>query len=251
MPVYNEVSTIKKMVEQIIGVDLPITKELIIVDDGSTDGTQEFLHNLKEETENTEKKNLFSLLDPVTPEKFFQPKISNIKVLFHQKNQGKGAALRTGFHHATGDILVIQDADLEYDPCDWKDMLRLILEDKADVVFGSRFYGKPHRALYYHHFMGNKIICTLINLLCNITLSDIEVCYKMFRREVLESLNLVSDDFGFEVEFTVKVAKSRRWRIYETGVNYYGRTYAEGKKINWKDGFKALWYIFKFRFSRF
>ncbi len=238
MPVYNEVGTIKQIVEQIIRVDLPVEKELIIVDDGSTDGTRDFLQNLKQKTEDSGEKNLSSLLS--TP---------LVKVLFHPKNAGKGSALRTGFRHATGDILVIQDADLEYDPADWKDMLRLLLEDRADVVFGSRFYGKPHRVLYYHHFLGNKIICVLTNLLCNTNLSDVEVCYKMFRREVLDSLSLVSNDFGFEVEFTVKVTRSKKWRVYETAVSYYGRTYAEGKKINWKDALKALWYIFKFRFS--
>jgi len=170
MPAYNEIGTIKKIVEKIIRVDLPVTRELIIVDDGSTDGTQKFLQDLKKRTESTEKKNLSSILNslPTTDklqltEKDFLASILKIRILLHQKNQGKGAALRTGFQDATGDILVIQDADLEYDPADWKDMLRLILEDKADVVFGSRFYGKPHRVLYYHHFLGNKIICTLIN----------------------------------------------------------------------------------------
>jgi hypothetical protein len=127
-------------------------------------------------------------------------------------------------------------------------MYRLIATDRADIVYGSRFYGKPHRALYWHHFLGNKTISQLINILCDITLSDIEVCYKMFRREVLDGLNLENDGFGFEVEFTVKVATSKRWRIYETGIHYYGRTYEEGKKITWRDGVKALWYILKYRF---
>jgi glycosyltransferase involved in cell wall biosynthesis len=154
--------------------------------------------------------------------------------------------LRTGFAAATGDVLVIQDADLEYDPRDWEEMWQLIADGYADVVYGSRFYGKPHRALYFHHYLGNKLISMLVNLLCDVTLSDIEVCYKMFRREVLEGLTLTCNDFGFEVEFTVKVAKPKRWRIYEVGIRYYGRTYAEGKKINWKDGLKALWYIVKF-----
>ena len=140
--------------------------------------------------------------------------------------------------------MVIQDADLEYDPQDWADMWRLIAEGKADVVFGSRFYGKPHRVLYFHHFLGNKTISMLLNLACNTMLSDIEVCYKMFRKEVLEGVALTCDGFGFEVEFTMKVARSaRRWRLYETGVSYYGRTYEEGKKISWKDGVRALWLI--------
>ena len=169
-----------------------------------------------------------------------------VKAIFHEHNQGKGAALRSGFQAARGDVIVIQDADLEYDPQDWNRMWRLIAEGWADVVYGSRFYGEPHRVLYFHHLLGNKIISNLINLLCDITLTDIEVCYKMFRREVLESLKLSCNDFGFEVEFTVKVTKPRRWRIYEVGISYYGRTYGEGKKINWKDGLKALAYILKF-----
>lgn len=238
MPVYNEIDTIEEIVEQIVRVELPVRKELIIVDDGSTDGTHSFLENLKQRTENSKEKNRSSLLNyPL------------VKVLFHSKNQGKGAALKTGFQHATGDILVIQDADLEYDPVDWKEMLRLFLDDRADVVFGSRFYGKSHRVLYYHHFLVNKIISALVNLLCDINLSDVTACYKMFRREILDSLSLARNDFAFDVEFTVKVARSRKWRLYETAVSYYGRTYAEGKKINWRDAFKIIWCIFKFKFS--
>ena len=233
-PVYNEINTIKEIVEQIVRVELPVKKELIIVDDGSTDGTQSFLEDLKQKAENSE-------------EKIHSPFL--VKVLFHSKNQGKGAALKTGFQHATGDILVIQDADLEYDPVDWKEMLRLFLNDRADVVFGSRFYGKPHRVLYYHHFLVNKIISALVNLLCDINLSDVTACYKMFRREVLNSISLVRNDFAFDVEFAVKVTRSRKWRLYETAVSYHGRTYAEGKKINWKDAFKIIWCIFKLKFS--
>lgn len=225
IPVYNEKDYIEKVINMVEDVKLiyPIEKEIVIVDDGSTDGTRDILNKLKE------KKN-------------------HLKIIFQEKNMGKGAALKKGFENVTGDIIVIQDADLEYDPWDWNEMLRLILEDKADIVYGSRFYGKPHRCLYFHHFLGNKLISFLINLLCDITLSDIEVCYKMFKREVLNSINLKQNDFGFEVEFTVKVAKAKKWRIYETAINYYGRTYKEGKKIKWKDGFKALWYIFKYRF---
>ena len=145
-------------------------------------------------------------------------------------------------------MVVIQDADLEYDPEDWAQMLDLICRRRvADVVYGSRFYGRPHRALYFHHYMANRLISFLFNLLYNQTLSDIEVCYKMFTREVLESLSITANDFGFEVQFSAQVALARRWRIYEMGISYYGRTYDEGKKINWKDGVKALWYLLKYR----
>jgi len=224
IPVYNEKGYIEKVIKMVQDVKLnyPIEKEIVVVDDGSNDGTREILNRLKEE--------------------------KDLKIIFNEKNMGKGYALRKGFENSTGDIIVIQDADLEYDPNDWNEMLKLILEDKADVVYGSRFYGKPHRCLYFHHYLGNKLISFLINFLCDITLSDIEVCYKMFKRDVLKDINLKQNDFGFEVEFTVKVAKSKKWRIYETGISYYGRTYKEGKKIRWKDGFKALWYIFKYRF---
>jgi len=224
IPVYNEKDYIEKVIKMVEDVKLnyPLEKEIIVVDDGSNDGTREILNRLKKE--------------------------KNLKVIFNEKNMGKGYALRKGFENSTGDIIVIQDADLEYDPNDWNEMIKLILEDKADVVYGSRFYGKPHRCLYFHHFLGNKLISFLINFLCDITLSDIEVCYKMFKRDILKDINLKQNDFGFEVEFTIKVAKSKKWRIYETAINYYGRTYKEGKKIKWKDGFKALWYIFKYRF---
>jgi glycosyltransferase involved in cell wall biosynthesis len=170
-----------------------------------------------------------------------------VDVKLHDRNRGKGAALRTGLEYASGDVIVIQDADLEYDPRDWAEMLRLIEEDKADVVFGSRFFGKAHRVLFFHHYMGNRLISFLVNLLYDLNLSDVEVCYKMFRRDILRGIKLTCDDFGFEVEFTAKVAK-RRYRIYEVGVHYYGRTYATGKKINWRDGLKALYYVIKFRF---
>lgn len=225
IPVYNEREYIRKIINVVenLKLDYKLEKEIIIVDDGSTDGTREILAELKREK-------------------------PYLNIIFQPRNMGKGGALRKGFENATGDIVVIQDADLEYDPRDWNEMLRLILEDKADVVYGSRFYGKSHRALYFHHYLGNRLISFLVNLLCDITLSDIEVCYKMFRKEALDSINLRQNDFGFEVEFTVKIAKQKKWRIYETAINYYGRTYEEGKKINWKDGFKALWYIIKYRF---
>ena len=157
-------------------------------------------------------------------------------------------ALQTGLAEATGDVTVIQDADLEYDPADWEEMYDLIAgRGVADVVYGSRFYGRPHRALYFHHYMANRFISFLFNLLFNQQLTDIEVCYKMFTRAVRESLRITANDFGFEVQFSAQVALARRWRIYEVGIRYFGRTYEEGKKINWKDGVKALWYLLKFR----
>lgn len=220
IPVYNEIRTIKTVIETVAKTLPDIDKEIVVVDDGSTDGTREWLSNYQTD--------LFRLV--------LQP-----------QNKGKGAALRAGFAAASGDVIVIQDADLEYDPRDWADMWWLIVEGKADVVFGSRFYGKPHRVLYFHHYLGNKTISMLLNLVCNTMLSDIEVCYKMFRKEVLKDVALTCDGFGFEVEFTMKVARAkRRWRLYEVGVAYYGRTYDEGKKISWKDGVRALWLIIWF-----
>jgi len=259
IPVYNERPYIEGVLQRVVRALPQVEKEIIIVDDGSTDGTREWLLATFGETNPHPAMALWtkeqgwqvwsSEAQSVTTHHPALPILTPciVKVIFHERNKGKGAALRTGFEVATGDVLVIQDADLEYDPRDWEEMWQLIADGYADVVYGSRFYGKPHRALYYHHFLGNKIISNLINLLCDVTLSDIEVCYKMFRREVLDSITLTCNDFGFEVEFTVKVAKQKRWRIYEMGIRYYGRTYEEGKKINWKDGLKALWYIVKFR----
>lgn len=230
IPVYNEKNLLAESVTNVIAADVGphINKEIILVDDGSTDGTSKVIKNIVEQ--------IASL-----------PKIT-VKTYSHEKNQGKGAAVRTGFSHAQGDIIVIHDADLEYDPRDWKRMLELFEKKVADVVYGSRFYGSPHRVLYFYHLMGNNVISFLVNLLCNTSLTDIEVCYKMFSKEVVQSLSLSAQDFGIEVELTIKIAKNKKWRIYETGVNYYGRTYAEGKKIHWKDGLKALWYIIKYRF---
>ena len=177
-----------------------------------------------------------------------EPEIS-FRVIYHDVNAGKGGALRTGFAKLTGDVAVIQDADLEYDPNDWLAMYDLIANRKvADVVYGSRFYGRPHRSLYYHHYLANRLISVLYNILYNQALSDIETCYKMMRREVLQSLHLTSSDFGIEVELSARIAQQRSLRIYELGICYYGRTYQEGKKINWKDGVKALWYLIRFKF---
>jgi glycosyltransferase involved in cell wall biosynthesis len=267
IPVYNEIHTIDTVLSKMVDVLPGVPKELVLVDDGSTDGTREWLaktfqtrslasaqvqgERQQEHLSNGYSERIENLPSEQIPASVvaLTKSATEVSVIFHEKNMGKGAALRTGFQASTGDVIVIQDADLEYDPHDWSRMWPLIEDGRADVVYGSRFYGNPHRVLYFHHLLGNKVISNFINLVCNTTLSDIEVCYKMFRRDVLDGMTLVSNDFGFEVEFTIKVTCSRRrWRIYETGISYFGRTYEEGKKINWKDGLKALWYIVKFRF---
>ena len=220
IPVYNEVETIKEIVSRVQAVDFE--KEIIIVDDGSTDGTREQLQEISLAQE-------------------------NVRVFYHDRNQGKGAALRTGFEVATGDIVIIQDADLEYDPREYPILLEPILDGRADVVYGSRFLGGPHRVLFFWHYLGNKFLTLLSNTLTNLNLTDMETCYKVFRREVLSDIQLKSDRFGFEPEFTAKIAK-KGVRIYETPISYSGRTYAEGKKIGWKDGVKAIVAIVWFRF---
>jgi glycosyltransferase involved in cell wall biosynthesis len=224
IPVYNEKDTIEEIVRMVSAVDVGIGKELILVDDCSVDGTGPVLKSLERQH----------------PE---------WKFVFHERNRGKGAALRSGFAVATGEIVVVQDADLEYDPKDYKLLLSPILDGHADVVYGSRFLGGgPHRVAYFWHYLGNRLLTTLSNMMTDLNLTDMEVCYKMFRREVLRSLELKEDRFGFEVEITAKVAKGKKWRVYEVPVAYYGRSYAEGKKITWRDGFRALWCILKYRF---
>jgi glycosyltransferase involved in cell wall biosynthesis len=220
IPVYNEINTIEEIVARVQAVALE--KEIIIVDDGSTDGTREYLQEIAQT-------------------------IENAKVIYHDHNQGKGAALRTAFMSATGDVLIIQDADLEYDPREYPALLEPIVDGRADVVYGSRFLGGPHRVLFFWHYLGNRFLTLLSNALTNLNLTDMETCYKVFRREVISDIQLKSNRFGFEPEFTAKIAK-KGVRIYETPISYSGRTYAEGKKIGWKDGIKAIFAIVWFRF---
>ena len=220
IPVYNERETLETVVAKVNAVDYE--KEIILVDDFSTDGTREILKKY----ENKE----------------------NFQVFYHNRNQGKGAALRTGFAKVSGDIIIIQDADLEYNPVDYGILIEPILDGRADVVYGSRFLGGPHRVLFFWHYIGNMILTTWSNMFTNVNLTDMETGYKVFTKEVNESLTLKCNRFGFEPEFTAKVAKNK-FRIYEVPISYNGRDYSEGKKITWKDGIAAIWYIFKFRFT--
>ena len=257
IPVYNERETLPRILRACVLALPQVQKEIIIVDDGSNDGTREWLIGTFPSMESTLRgvRRTYDGSVQFLGETDGRPadtwemveKSVRVRVIF-QKNQGKGGALRTGFTSSTGDIVVIQDADLEYDPSDWASMIRLIQIGVADVVYGARFYGRPHRSLYMYHMLGNKSITYLFNLLFDQTLTDIETCYKMFRRSILDGVRLVSNDFGIEVELSAILAGSKRWRVYETAINYYGRTYIEGKKIGWRDGLKALWYVFKFRF---
>lgn len=237
MPVYNERVYIEEILKRVqeVGID----KEIIIVEDGSTDGTREFLRQLLE-AQGGSNPGEFAL--PTLNHKI---RVDNIKIIFQDRNRGKGAALRRGFQAATGDVVVIQDADLEYDPQDYHKLLEPIRRGVADVVYGSRFLGGPHRVLYFWHYVGNLLLTTVSNMFTNMHLTDMETCYKMFRREVLEKINLKENRFGFEPEITAKVARAG-CRIYEVPISYYGRTYEEGKKIGWKDGLRAIWYILKY-----
>lgn len=223
IPVYNERETLEAIVDQVLGVDLSlwnIDREIIIVDDCSRDGTVELAQKLAQD--------------------------GKIRLIRHEKNQGKGAALQAGFQTARGEVILIQDADLEYNPEEYPKLLKPIIEGKADVVFGSRFMGgEPHRVLYFWHYLGNRLLTLLSNMTTNLNLTDMETCYKVFRAEILQSIPLKEKRFGFEPEVTAKVAR-RGCRIYEVGISYTGRTYAEGKKINWKDGLRALYCIFKY-----
>jgi len=217
MPVYNEAKTIKEIVKKVQAVDLE--KEIIIIDDASTDGTREILNELKDK--------------------------EGITVLYHQSNQGKGAALRTAFKQVKGEIVIIQDADLEYDPNEYNKLLKPIIEGKADAVYGSRFLGGPHRVLFFWHYVGNKLFTLLSNMLTNLNLTDMETCYKVFKASLLNKFTIESNRFGVEPEITAKLAKLK-CRIYEVDISYSGRDYTEGKKINWKDGIAALYWILKY-----
>jgi glycosyltransferase involved in cell wall biosynthesis len=244
MPVYNEIGSIAQILE-VVKAALPgVSKEIIVVDDGSKDGTRAWLADNFEIVPGGDIAVANASSDNVKAGE------CTVRVIFHSSNKGKGGAIQTAMRAASGAVLVIQDADLEYDPDDWREMYDLIVAKKvADVVYGSRFYGKPHRSLYFHHYLANRLISLIFNILCNQTLTDIETCYKMFTREVLNSLVITANDFGFEVQISTQIALARKWRIYETAIHYYGRTYNEGKKINWKDGLKALWYLVRFRIN--
>jgi glycosyltransferase involved in cell wall biosynthesis len=223
MPVYNEERWVERIVQKAMSVEIPLERELIIVDDCSTDGTCEKLENVRKQY----------------PE--------SVRIVRHEKNQGKGAALRTGLKEVHGDVILVQDADLEYNPGDYSRLLRPILDGRADVVYGTRFGGEVRRVLFFWHYVGNHFLTTLSNMFTNLNLTDMEVCYKVFKREVLKDIRIRSNRFGFEPEITAKIAR-KKVRVYEVPVNYDGRDYSEGKKIGWKDGLKAVGCILFFRF---
>ncbi|MFN8037858.1 MAG: glycosyltransferase family 2 protein [Acidimicrobiales bacterium] len=217
MPAYNEMATIEQVIEAVLAS--PYTAEVVVVDDGSTDGTREALEKIDD---------------------------ARVRVFLQPFNQGKGAAIRRGFAEATAAFVIVQDADLEYDPAEYSDLVAPLLADKADVVYGSRFLsGRPHRVLYFWHSLGNRLLTVVSNMFTDLNLTDMETCYKVFRREVLDSFTLEEDRFGIEPEMTAKIAAGR-WRVYEVGISYSGRTYDEGKKIGWKDGLRAFYCIVRY-----
>lgn len=250
IPVYNERATLAAILA-LVGEALPgVDKDIIVVDDCSRDGTREWLNaNIPDGHRRGAAIEVNSAGDLI-----FRPDTGTASVtvrpIYHERNRGKGGALQTGLAAVNSDFVVIQDADLEYDPSDWAAMYDLVARRKiADVVYGSRFYGRPHRALKFHHYMGNRLISFLFSFIFNQKLSDVQTCYKMMTREVVDSLRLAHDGFGIDIEISARIIRQNKYRIYEVGITYYGRDRAEGKKINWKDGVKALWYLVKFRFD--
>lgn len=223
IPAYNERHTVENLLRRVARAPLPeeLALEIVVVDDGSSDGTRDLLRELEAKAE------------------------PPFRLIEHPHNRGKGAALRTGFEQAAGDIVLVQDADLEYNPRDYPVLLQPILDNEADVVYGSRFLGGPHRVLFFWHYVGNRLLTTLSNMFTDLNLSDMETCYKVFRAEILQRLTLVSNRFGIEPEITAKIAKAKV-RIYEVPISYHGRTYAEGKKIGWRDGVSAIWAILRY-----
>jgi glycosyltransferase involved in cell wall biosynthesis len=221
IPVYNERDTVAELVRRVAAQ--PFRMEILLIDDGSTDGTRDVLPEIEKAH-------------------------GNVRVILHEQNRGKGAALRTGFAASKGELVVVQDADLEYDPRDYSKLLEPLLDGRADVVYGSRFLGGPHRVLNYHHYIANTGLTLLSNLVTNLNLTDMETCYKLFRREVLDGITLREDRFGFEPEFTARIAR-KGLRVYEVPISYSGRDYEEGKKITWRDGVRALWVIARSRFG--
>ncbi len=236
IPVFNERATIQEILRRVQAV--PLDKEIVVVDDASADGTREFLQELSRSAQGNP--SAFPL-----PGAGGELPTGNIRVVFHERNRGKGAALRTGFQQARGEIVLVQDADLEYDPQEYSRLLEPIERGVADVVYGSRFLGGPHRVLFFWHSVGNRVLTTMSNIFTDLNLSDVWTCYKVFRREVLESVRIEEDRFGFEPEITAKVARGR-WRIYEVPISYYGRTYAEGKKITWRDGIRGTYCVLRY-----
>ncbi len=220
IPVFNEKQTVEEILRRVLAVDIGIPKEVIVIDDGSSDGTREILQGID---------------------------LPQVRVLFHEKNLGKGAALHTGFAGAEGDIVLVQDPDLEYDPREYPRLLEPILDGRADVVYGSRFLGGPHRVLFFWHYVGNKLLTTFSNMISNLNLTDMETCYKVIKKDVLRKIRLRSQRFGFEPEITVKLAKLK-CRIYEVPISYSGRLYEEGKKISWRDGAAAIFHLVRYRF---
>ncbi len=240
IPVYNEKNFIGELLYRVQNAPVEdMDMELIVVDDCSTDGTRELLQGL-------DAKKKEGVTEEVEVPGFEKKiRVDNIDFSYHENNQGKGAGLRTGFKKTTGDVVIIQDADLEYDPSEYPGLLAPIKKGVADVVYGSRFLGGPHRVLYYFHYLGNKFLTMLSNILTNINLSDMETCYKVFKKEVLENIEIEQNRFGFEPEITAKIVKMK-CRIYEVPISYWGRSYEEGKKIGWKDGVQAIWCIIKY-----